>query len=257
MQDLTITTIQANLVWEDKSRNLKYFNQVFNSLQGQTDLIVLPEMFTTGFSMNAVTLAESMDGEGVKWMAKKAKEHNAVIAGSLIIKEEDHFFNRLIWMPPNGEVQYYDKRHLFTLAKEDRTYTAGSEKLIVDYKGWKICPLVCYDLRFPAWSRNMEDYDLLIYVANWPKSRAHHWKSLLIARAIENQAYVIGVNRVGVDKKENVYTGDTSVVDYKGTIRYQISEAADVFTTVLSYKEQQAFRAKLNFLPDRDQIYFK
>ncbi|MFT4663428.1 MAG: omega-amidase [Patescibacteria group bacterium] len=257
MQNLTITTVQADLIWENKKDNLEQFDLKLQSLQEKTDLIILPEMFTTGFSMNANAMAEPMEGPAIKWMAEKAKALGTVITGSLIIKEKDQFFNRLIWMSPDGSIQHYDKRHLFTLAKEHKTYTAGNKKLIISYKGWKICPLVCYDLRFPAWSRNQEDYDLLFYVANWPKPRAHHWKSLLMARAIENQSYVVGVNRVGVDEKNNSYTGDTSVIDYKGSLRYQVSESSDVFTTTLSYEEQKKFRAKLNFLPDRDDIYFK
>lgn len=256
MQDLRITTVQTDLTWEDKKANLAQFDLKFQPLQGKTDLIILPEMFTTGFTMNANTMAESMDGPTIKWMAAKADSLNCVITGSLIIEENGHYFNRLIWMSPDGTIQYYDKRHLFTLAKEHKVYTAGKKKLIVTHKGWKICPLICYDLRFPAWSRNQEDYDLLLYVANWPKPRAHHWKALLMARAIENQCYLAGVNRVGVDEKNNSYTGDSAVIDYKGSLRYQVSEVPDVFTTTLSYEEQQRFRAKLNFLPDRDHIYF-
>jgi omega-amidase len=257
MQHLTFTTIQTQLAWEDKKNNLKHFDALLASLPGTTDLVILPEMFSTGFSMNAAALAETMEGTSVQWMAEKASQLNAVITGSLIIRAEDAFFNRLIWMYPDGHYQHYDKRHLFTLAKEQETYQAGNEKLIVEYKGWKICPLICYDLRFPAWSRNLEDYDLLIYVANWPKPRAHHWKALLLARAIENQSYVIGVNRIGSDEKNNVYTGDTSCIDYQGILRYQVSEVENIFTTTLSYQEQQDFRAKLNFLPDRDYIIIR
>ena len=254
MQNLRITTIQSNLSWEDKQANLQHFDKLLSPLKGITDLVILPEMFTTGFSMNAAGLAETINGSSIKWMAQQAKRLNAIITGSIIFEENNQYFNRLIWMSPDGQIQSYDKRHLFTLAKEHKTYTAGQQKLILKYKGWKICPLICYDLRFPAWSRNQEDYDLLIYVANWPKQRAHHWRSLLMARAIENQSFVVGVNRIGIDPKENFYSGDTTLIDYKGVIRYQVEEIADVFTTSLSYVDQQTFRSKLSFLQDRDHI---
>lgn len=257
MQDLTITTVQTDLLWENKKGNLAHLDYLLSKLNESTDLIILPEMFTTGFTMNAEAMAESMEGEAVQWMAEKAKLFNAVITGSLVIEVDGDFYNRLVWMRPDGTISFYDKRHLFTLAKEDQTFQPGKKKLVLDYKGWKICPLICYDLRFPAWSRNQEDYDLVFYVANWPKPRATHWKALLQARAIENQSYVIGVNRVGVDEKENSYTGDSAVIDYSGMIRYQVSEVEDIFTTVLSYSDQQTFRRKLNFLPDRDQITIK
>ncbi|MFK7808990.1 MAG: amidohydrolase [Saprospiraceae bacterium] len=256
MQDITISTVQTNLIWENQKANLSHLDQLLSPLQNKTDLIVLPEMFTTGFTMSAATVAEPMDGPAISWMRKKANELNSAITGSLIIEDQGKYYNRLIWMDPNGEFWQYDKKHLFTLAKEQETFTAGTEKLIVDFKGWKICPLICYDLRFPAWGRNQEGYDLLIYVANWPKPRAHHWKSLIIARAIENQSYVIGVNRVGKDGKGHLYSGDTSVVDYAGTLRYQVADVEDVFTTKLKYKAQQEYRSKLNFLPDRDRFTF-
>jgi len=254
MKDLRITTIQADLIWEDKKANLKMFDQKIAAITTHTDLIILPEMFTTGFSMNAASLAEDMDGETKQWMAKKAKEKNAVITGSFIAKENGHFYNRLVWMQADGEYQVYDKRHLFGLANEDANYTAGTQKLIVELKGWKICPLICYDLRFPVWSRNVENYDLLIYMANWPNKRSNAWKALLTARAIENQAYTIGVNRIGNDGMGANYSGDTRVVDYLGHQIYQASFTEDVFTTSLSYENQQMLRGKLNFLADRDHF---
>ena len=254
MENLRITTVQSMLHWEGIATNLHMFGEKTAMLKGRTDLIVLPEMFTTGFSMNAAAVAEKMDGTAVHWMRDKSAELDAVITGSLIIEEGGRFFNRLIWMQPDGQLWYYDKRHLFTLAKEHETYTAGTKKLTVKWKGWKICPLICYDLRFPVWSRNAEDYDLLVYVANWPEKRSYHWRQLLIARAIENQCYTIGVNRTGEDKMGFQYTGDTSVVDYSGKVVYRVSEAEDVFTFILSKEKMNRYREKLNFLNDRDKF---
>ncbi|HHS95630.1 MAG TPA: amidohydrolase, partial [Phaeodactylibacter sp.] len=209
---------------------------------------------TTGFTMNAEAMAETMQGNTIQWMTQKAQNLQAVIVGSIIIQENGQFFNRLIWMTPSGKYQFYDKRHLFTLANEHLSYSPGNRKLIITYKGWKICPLVCYDLRFPAWSRNLEDYDLLIYIANWPTSRAAHWNALLRARAIENQCYLAAVNRIGVDQKNNHYTGDSSIIDYNGSILYKAAQIENAFTTKLSYEALLAFRKKLNFLPDRDNF---
>lgn len=256
MSKLTISIIQSSLHWENIDANLNLFSEKLNQIN-RTDLIILPEMFTTGFSMNAEQLAESMDGKTMQWLSTQAANMQAVITGSFIAKENDHYYNRLIWMRPDGTFETYDKRHLFTLAKEHETYTQGTKKLIVEYKGWKICPLICYDLRFPAWSRNVEDYDLLFYMANWPKPRNHHWKTLLMARAIENQSYTVGVNCVGKDGKDFEYSGDSSVIDYTGNLLYQVSDAEDVFTITLDKSKQQAFREKLNFLPDRDSFEIK
>lgn len=254
MQNLCVTTVQSSLHWEDKVQNLTMFDQKLQGLVGQTDLIILPEMFTTGFSMNAEGLAESMDGTTMQWLSQQAATTQAVITGSFIAMENGQYFNRLVWMQPDGNYQTYDKRHLFTLAGEQNHYSGGTERLIVEYKGWRICPLVCYDLRFPVWSRNTEHYDLLIYVANFPARRSHAWKSLLVARAIENQAYTIGLNRVGTDENGIYYSGDSVVLDYEGQMRYQISHTEDVFTTSLSYTDLQHFRSKLNFLPDQDRF---
>lgn len=254
MQTLSITTIQSKMYWEDIPSNLQHFEEKLSLISGQTDLIVLPEMFTTGFSMNASSVAETMEGTTVDWLRKHSKNLDAVITGSVIIKEKGHFYNRLIWMQPDGKYQVYDKRHLFSLADEHLTYTPGKELLITEWRDWKICPLICYDLRFPAWSRNTHDYDLLIYMANWPVPRANAWKTLLEARAIENQSYTIGVNRVGKDEKGNEYSGDTSVIDYSGKVLYRVSGIQDVFTTILSKELQQNFRKKLNFLADRDEF---
>ena len=254
MKNLRITTVQSELTWENISANLLRFEAKLVDLKGNTDLIILPEMFTTGFSMKPDKLAETMFGQTMSWLTEQAKKLNAVITGSFIAQENGQYFNRLIWMRPDGTFSKYDKRHLFTLAKEHEHYAAGKDRLIVELNGWKICPLICYDLRFPVWARNNVNYDLLFYVANWPITRSHHWKSLLTARAIENQTYTIGVNRVGKDGSGYIYSGDSSILDYSGNILHQISNREDIFTMTLSLDEQKAFRTRLNFLPDGDRF---
>ena len=194
---LTVALVQTDLVWENPQANRKHIEQMVSSVTA--DLFVLPEMLTTGFTMNASHVAESMNGESILWLKSIAKEKQAAFIGSLVIEENNNFYNRLVCVEPSGEILHYDKRHTFTLAGEHKVYTAGNEKVIFNYKGWKICPLVCYDLRFPVWARNVEDYDVLIYVANWPMIRVAAWDALLKARAIENMAFCIGVNRVGLD----------------------------------------------------------
>ena len=251
---LRVTTVQSILHWEDPIANRSMFDEKLKGLVGETDLVVLPEMFTTGFSMNAQQLAEPMEGPTIDWLRLKAVQIGAVVTGSLIVEENGAYFNRLIWMQPDGEFKYYDKRHLFTLAGEHMAYQQGEKRLIVEWKGWKICPMICYDLRFPAWSRNTEGYDLLIYVANWPDKRSYHWSQLLIGRAIENQSYVIGVNRTGKDEKELIYSGDSAVVDYSGKVLYQIAHQEDVFTGKLFYDQMKNFRQKLAFLDDQDKF---
>lgn len=254
MEKLRITTVQSTLHWEDPAANRQMFDEKLAGLQGKTDLVILPEMFTTGFSMKAEKLAEPIDGPTFTWLQGHAARLGAVVTGSLIVKENGRFFNRLIWMRPDGQFNCYDKRHLFTLAGEHETYTAGHEKLVVEWMGWKICPLICYDLRFPVWSRNVEAFDLLIYVANWPEKRSHHWRNLLLARAIENQCYVAGVNRTGSDGLGFDYTGDTAVIDFSGQVRYQIASLENVFTCELSREFLVEYRNKLNFLPDQDEF---
>lgn len=249
---MRITLIQTNLIWENPAANRDLFSQTINGLANQTDLIILPEMFTTGFSMRSQELAESMDGETVTWMQREAKRMNAAITGSLIIKENDRYFNRLIWMFPNGDYQFYDKKHLFTLAGEHKYFSPGTEKLIVEYKGWKICPLICYDLRFPVWSRNVEDYDLLIYIASWPDRRRDAWRSLLKARAIENQTFTVGVNRVGDDGSKLNYSGDSTLIDYAGNTCLEMAHIEGVVTTKIDKKDRLTFLEKLPFLGDRD-----
>ncbi len=196
---MKVTIIQTHLAWEDKTANLEHFSAHLSALAEATDLIVLPEMFSTGFSMQPERLAEPMDGPTVQWMRAKAADTNAAMVGSLMVREGDCYYNRLVWMFPDGTLQHYDKRHLFSYGTENEHYTAGTNQLLVNWKGWKICPLICYDLRFPVWSRNTMGYDLLLYVANWPERRSLAWNALLAARAIENQSYTVGVNRIGAD----------------------------------------------------------
>lgn len=244
--------IQSPLFWENPIANRNYFEQKIKAITEKVDLIVLPEMFTSGFTMNPHAVAESMQGETIKWLQLMAKAKNSAITGSLIIKENDKFYNRLVFVFPSAEIQFYDKRHLFTLAGEDQVYAPGSNKLIVEYKGWKICPLICYDLRFPVFARNLEDYDLLIYVANWPKKRINAWDSLLKARAIENMAYTIGVNRIGFDALHHEYVGHSQVVDFLGNYLFEPQETEGVFYSVLDQKTMLETRRKMGFLGDKD-----
>jgi predicted amidohydrolase len=258
MQHLKIAILQADLVWENSAENLKNFSEKIHQINEQVDLIVLPEMFTTGFSMHPQKIGDTMHGETVAWMRKTASEKNAAIAGSVIIFENNSFYNRFLFVHPSGEINFYNKRHLFTLAGEDKVYESGKEKIVVDYKGWKICPLVCYDLRFPVWARNVEDYDLLMYVANWPKIRIAAWDTLLKARAIENMCYTIGVNRVGVDANNYEYSGHSAAFNCLGE---QVAETKEnkeetvVFT--LDKNHITEIRNKLGFLNDRDTFEIK
>ena len=246
---MRITTIQYDIVWEDKVTNLKNLTSKINTIQ--SDVIVLPEMFTTGFTMNPKPFAESMTGKTIQWMKEIALTKDLAICGSIIIREEDKYFNRFIWVNPDGTIYHYDKRHLFL--NEDQNYTRGDVKLIIEYRGWKICPLICYDLRFPVWSRNSEDYDILIYVANWPDKRKLAWRSLLVARAIENQCYVIGVNRVG-EGSGLVYSGGTSLINALGEVQYTNSHIEEVFTATLSKYDLDKIRTQLPFLEDKDNF---
>ncbi len=251
---LRITTVQSALAWEDVEANLAMFSKKLANLAGLTDVVVLPEMFTTGFSMDAPRLAEPMNGRTMDWLASQARLTGAVVTGSFIAQEGIRYFNRLVWMRPDGSFEMYDKRHLFSPAAEHETYTAGQQKLVTEWLGWKICPLICYDLRFPVWSRNVEGYDLLLYVANWPERRSHHWRHLLMARAIENQAYVAGVNRCGTDGTGLYYAGGTAVVDYSGKVLHQVTDTEDVFTMSISLEMLRNYRGSLQFLADRDEF---
>lgn len=250
---MKISLIQTALAWEDAAANRAAFSAKINALP-QTDLVVLPEMFATGFTMNPAAVAETMDGETVAWMQQAARAKSCAITGSLVIEEGGRYYNRLLFVFPDGSLQTYNKRHLFSFAEEDKHYTAGTAKLIVEYKGWKICPLVCYDLRFPVFSRNVEGYDLLLYVANWPQIRTHAWDSLLKARAIENLAYTIGVNRVGHDANGHAYSGHSQVLDVLGNYLLEPGETDGVFTVELDRQQLIETRSRFAFLNDRDSF---
>ncbi|WP_395051002.1 nitrilase family protein [Flavobacterium sp.] len=254
---MKVALIQSSLFWENPTANRNYFEEKINTIDEKVDLIVLPEMFTTGFSMNPKSLAETMQGETILWLQSLAKAKNSAITGSLIVKENNNFYNRLVFVFPSGEIQFYNKRHLFTLAGEDKVYTSGVKKLIVDYLGWKICPLVCYDLRFPVFARNVEEYDLLLYVANWPKTRINAWDILLKARAVENMCYTIGVNRIGFDASKFEYVGHSQAVDFLGNYILEPQETEGVFILELNKEKLLETRKKLGFLNDRDTFELK
>lgn len=258
MATLTFTLIQPDLHWEGKEANLHAFERKIKALRGTTQVVILPEMFTTGFSMKPEELAEDMNGETVQWMKRMAAENRIILTGSVIIKDGDQYVNRLIWMQPDGKYGYYDKRHLFAFGEEDDHYTPGKKRFIASANGWRINLLVCYDLRFPVWARQQfgEDqsfeYDVLVYVANWPERRSHAWKTLLVARAIENQCYVIGVNRVGEDGNKIYHSGDSMVVDPLGEVLYHKADAEDVFTITLEKEHLDRIRDKFPFWRDAD-----
>lgn len=250
---LKIALVQSHLLWENPQANREAFSEKINAIPEGLDLIVLPEMFSTGFTMNPENI-EAKEGEStLEWMQQQAKKKNTAIVGSMVFTENHRNFNRLFFIYPNGEYKSYDKKHTFTLAGEDKVYMAGNKKLIIEYKGYKICPLVCYDLRFPVWARNIEDYDVLIYVANWPKPRIVAWDTLLKARAIENMAYCIGVNRIGLDGLGYGYSGHSAAYDVLGhQIAY--SEKEEILYATLYKDHIISMRNKLKFLEDRDQF---
>jgi len=256
INNLKITIFQAYLFWENIDKNLQNLTlRLSSGVKEKTDLIVLPEMFNTGFSMNAAALAEDMNGKTMTWMKESAAKYNCVITGSLIIKENDAYYNRMIWMLPDGEFQYYDKRHLFGMGQEDQTYTAGGEQVIVELKGWKIRLAICYDLRFPVWLRNTDAaYDILLVIASWPDRRIPHWKALIPARAIENQSYVIAANRVGHDGNEVYYSGHSMCIDAFGNTVYYKPEDEDLYTFSISYEELVKVRQGFPFLKDADDF---
>lgn len=249
---MKISLIQTSLTWEDHEVNRQNFTSKINSVPGGTDIIVLPEMFATGFTMAPERVAETMGGETVAWMKQMAALKNCAITGSIVIKENGSYYNRLLFAMPDGEVKQYDKRHLFSLAGEDKAYVSGQKKLIVEYRGWKICPLICYDLRFPVFARNVENYDLLLYVANWPQPRVLAWDTLLRARAIENMCYVAGVNRVGQDNNGHNYPGHSQVFDCLGATVLEPSGNEGIYTVALDKEAMQEVRDKFRFLNDMD-----
>lgn len=264
---MNIAFIQSPLLWENPKANQAYFEQKIKQLD-KRDLILLPEMFNTGFSMNSVKLAEEMHGSSMQWMRKMALETGSVICGSIIIQEKGQYFNRLIWMQPNGEFQKYDKRHLFRMANEDKHFSAGKDRLIVELKSWKIMPLICYDLRFPVWSRNLfkindkheviAEYDLCLYIANWPEARVTAWNALLRARAIENQSFVCGLNRTGEDGNGVSYNGMSAVIDPKGNAIIEANDESEkVGICSLNYSELEEFRKKFPVGMDADSFDLK
>ena len=277
---MRISIVQTSLHWENPEANRLMLAEKIAPLKGLSDLVVLPEMFTTGFSMNAEVLAESMDGATIHWMRDIATDLNAAVTGSFICKSEGKYFNRLVFMQPDGQMEFYDKKNLFTLASEPEYFVSGKKRLTVAWRGWRICPLICYDLRFPVWSRNSptpslpltaersmhpanaenenEGYDLLIYVANWPNKRAHHWNTLLTARAIENQCYVAGVNIAGTDGNGYEYSGDSSIIDFSGQQFAHIPDGKEQIATVeLSLENLWTYRQQLPFLADADLVEIK
>lgn len=253
MQDLTVTLVQADPHWEAIEANLTMFDAHLDAVAPAGDLIILPEMFSTGFSMSADRLAESMADRAVGWMQTRARASGAVIAGSLIIRASDRFYNRLIWARPDGTLATYDKKHLFRYADEHHIYTAGNERVTLELKGWRVRPFICYDLRFPIWCRNLDPaYDLAVFVANWPARRSAHWRKLLVARAIENQCYVIGVNRVGRDGNGHIYDGRSAVVDPRGDPLFDAGDAVVTYTTHLSYPNLRTYRETFPAWKDAD-----
>ncbi|HNP32659.1 MAG TPA: amidohydrolase [Flavobacterium sp.] len=251
---MKVALIQTSLIWENPLENRSHLAQKITGFMEDVDLIVLPEMFSSGFTMDPKSVAEKMDGETVSWLQHLAKAKDCAITGSLVIEEAGSYYNRLLFVYPSGEIKWYDKRHLFTLSGEHKHYAAGENRLIVDYKGFKICPLICYDLRFPVFSRNTENYDVLIYVANWPKPRVTAWDILLKARAVENMCYVIGVNRIGSDHNKHDYVGHSQVVNFLGEYILEPQEADSVFIVELDKIKLMETREKLAFLNDRDSF---
>lgn len=256
--ELKVALVQTDLHWENPTANLAMLEEKIAALEASVDLIVLPEMFTTGFTMNPATVAEPMNLTTFKWMRQMAAQTDAVVVGSFVAKEGQKYFNRLLWMQPDGTYDYYDKRHLFRMAKEHESYTGGTQRIIKALKGWRICPLICYDLRFPVWSRNVNlEYDLLLYVANWPSVRRQVWNTLLQARAIENLSYVIGVNRVGEDANAIPYSGDSALIDFKGEVVFRKTDEEGIYVYTLQKEPLMAFRERFPAYLDADEFVIK
>lgn len=254
-ENLKVAAYQYDIVWENPEANRLKIERWLSKADEQADLVVLPEMFTTGFTMNVRANAESMTGETVSWMKQMSAQHEVALCGSLIISENGKYYNRFVFVDPSGKTEFSDKRHLFTMANEESHFTRGENRLIIHYKGWRICPLICYDLRFPVWSRNINEYDILIYSANWPQNRKDVWNTLLQARAIENQAYVIGVNRVGEDGNSTTYSGNSQIINPRGIVLastedfYENSVAA-----ALNRQDLISFRNSFPVLNDADSF---
>ncbi|HNZ42888.1 MAG TPA: amidohydrolase [Bacteroidales bacterium] len=260
MQDLNITIVQSDLAWEQVQKNLDTFDKKLEGLKNKQDVVVLPEMFATAFTMNVGDFGGNMDSPVITWMKEKAEALNSAITGSFIYKEKDVFYNRLVWMNPDHNFETYDKRHLFRFGGENNFFKAGKQKIVVEHKGWRVFPLICYDLRFPVWSKNKlvnenYQYDVLIYVANWPETRKQHWKTLLQARAIENLCYVVGVNRIGCDGRGTRHSGNSLIISPRGEILHELADnTEEVITMVLSGAELLHYRQKFNVAPDWDDF---
>ena len=257
MSTLNISLVQADLAWHQPRENREHLQFMLDEVSPESDLVILPEMFTTGFTMQAGEFAEGMDGPGVSWMQARAAQLDAAVCGSLIIAESGAFVNRFVLAEPDGALHHYDKRHLFGMAGEDGSYVPGQSRSVFEYRGWRICPMICYDLRFPVWSRNDLDYDLLVYVANWPSRRRVHWQVLARARAIENQCYVAAVNRVGTDAKGLEYLGDSCLVDFAGEVKWSCEGLQQVHNASLDREALMTYRERFPFLADRDEFIVK
>ena len=255
-ENLRVSMVQSHIIWEDRNENLGYYGELLRRISGKTDLAVLPETFSTGFTMNVEPLADEVDGITVNTIKKWAADYKMAVAGSFIAKDNGKYYNRAFLITPEGDSLFYDKRHLFQMGHEDQYFTAGDKRLVVSYRGWNICLLVCYDLRFPVWSRNVNnEYDLLIYCANWPEARKKVWKILLQARAIENMSYVCGVNRVGIDGKGFTYRGDSLIISPKGKKLADAGKREEVTRTVsLSMDEVSELRSKFPAWKDADDF---
>ncbi|MEP0263172.1 amidohydrolase [Dokdonia sp.] len=253
-ETLQVALIQSHLLWENPTANLVNFDALLEDVSDSTQLIILPEMFTTGFSMDPVTHAESMDGKTVQWLKKWSQKKNAAVCGSIIITDDNKYYNRFLFATPEGKIQSYDKRHRFMMAGEGGLYTAGQETMLIEYKGWKIFPQICYDLRFPVFARNTVEYDVLIYVANWPKPRVGAWDALLKARAIENMSYCIGVNRIGLDGNGLEYVGHSAVYNVLGDEIAFAKAEEKIITATLSKNHIKETRQRLPFLEDKDEF---
>lgn len=254
MRDLTLTLLQSRLAWQDPAANRAQFDRLIDGLERPGELIVLPEMFTTGFTMNPAGAAEPMDGPTLHWLAATAARTGSTLCGSLVIAEGGRYYNRLVWMRPDGSREFYDKRHLFRMAGEHEQYAAGSTRLVVTLAEWRICPLICYDLRFPVWSRGANAFDLQLYVANWPRPRRSAWQALLPARAIENQCYVAGVNRIGSDGNGVDHAGDSAVYDYFGQVLASAGEEPQALTVTLDGAALARYRDKFPAWRDADRF---
>jgi predicted amidohydrolase len=254
MRALSITLIQTELFWEDIDANIAMLTRKIESVGPRTDLIVLPEMCTTGFSMQAPRLAQPMDGPAVAWLRQTARQKQTALVGSMIVKENDGYYNRLLWAGPDESLIIYDKKHLFRFAGEEKVYSPGTRLVTVDLNGWRIRPFICYDLRFPAWTRNLgPSYDVALFIANWPEKRSPHWRTLLRARAIENQCYVIGLNRVGLDGNGFNYSGDSAVIDATGAVLFEKSHVEIIHTATLDPQPLQTSRQTFPAWMDADQ----